>query len=346
MSTPKTWLAAIAAGERLSETEAEAAFGAIMRGEFDDAQIAGLLTGLRLRGETTDEIRGAVRAMRAAMHRVDAPDDAIDVVGTGGDLHGTLNVSTAVAFVVAGAGVPVAKHGNRAVSSITGAADVLSALGAASLDGSGSDAGRALAEDGLAFLFAPAYHPALRHAAAARRALGFRTIFNLLGPLANPAGVRRQLVGVYDPRWLGPLAETLASLGSDRAWVVHGAGGLDELGLSGPSQVTAIEDGAIRSFEVHPEQAGLPQSPLEAIRGGDAAHNAAALVALLDGAQGAYRDIVLFNAAAALMIAARAVDLREGVALAAESLDAGAAKGVLRRLRARIAAARTDPATV
>lgn len=345
MSTPKTWLAAVAGGETLSEAEAEAAFGAIMRGEFDDAQIAALLMALRLRGETTDEIRGAVRAMRAAMRRVAAPRDAVDVVGTGGDLHGTLNVSTAVAFVVAGAGVPVAKHGNRAVSSITGAADVLAALGAASLDGSDDDAERALAQDGLSFLFAPAYHPALRHAANARRALGFRTIFNLLGPLANPAGVRRQLVGVYDPRWLGPLAETLAALGSERAWVVHGAGGLDELALSGPSQVAAIEAGEVRRFEVHPEQAGLAVAPLEAVRGGDPAHNAAALVALLDGAHGAYRDIVLLNAAATLIVAGRAADLREGAGLAAESLDAGAAKGVLRRLRARVAAARADHAT-
>ena len=225
-----------------------------------------------------------------------------------------------------------------------GAADVLAALGAASLDGSDPDPARALAEDGLTFLFAPAYHPALRHAAAARRALGFRTLFNLLGPLANPAGVRRQLVGVADPHWLVPIAETLASLEAERAWVVHGDGGLDELSLSGPSQVAAIEDGAVRCFEVHPADAGLPTAPLDAILGADPASNAAALLALLDGAPGAYRDIVLFNAAASLIVAERATNLREGVGLAAESLDSGAAMGVLRRVRARVSAVQTDNA--
>jgi anthranilate phosphoribosyltransferase len=319
----KPFLARLAAGETLTDTEAEGAFDIIMSGEATPAQIGALLMAMRVRGETVPEITGAVRAMRARMTVVVAPPDAIDVCGTGGDAAGTLNVSTAVTFVVAGCDVPVAKHGNRALSSRTGGADVLTALGV------NVDVPLKRLAD---ILRAPRHHPSMRHAAGPRVELGTRTLFNLLGPLANPARVRRQFTGVFAPEWAGPMAETLGRLGSETAWIVHGQG-LDELTVAGENQVTAWQNGSLRRFTIAPEDAGLPRAPIEAIRGGDAALNAATLQALLQGATGPYRDTVLLNAAGALIVAARAGDLREGVKLAGRSIASGAALASLETLR-------------
>ena len=327
----KPILARLAQGASLSETEAETAFNVIMSGEATPAQIGALLMAMRMRGETVAEITGAVRAMRARMAVVDAPDGAMDVCGTGGDNAGTLNVSTAVTFVLAGLGVPVAKHGNRALSSRTGGADVLSALGI-NVDVPLERLPAILREAGCAFLFAPRHHPSMRHAAGPRVELGTRTIFNLLGPLANPAGVRRQMIGVFDPNWARSMAETLGRLGTERAWIVHGQG-LDELTVAGESTVVEFHDGALREFTVTPDDAGLARAPVEAIRGGDAAFNAHALRALLDGARTPYRDTVLLNAAAALIVAGRVNALRDGVSLAEEALASGAALAALARLR-------------
>lgn len=327
----KPFIARLAAGETLSEELAEAAFDVIMSGEATPAQIGGLLMAMRIRGETVAEITGAVRAMRARMTAIEAPAGAIDVCGTGGDGAGTLNVSSAVTFVVAGCGVPVAKHGNRALSSRTGGADVLTAMGVnvdAPLDALPS----ILAEAGCVFLFAPRHHPSMRHAAGPRVELGTRTIFNLLGPLANPARVKRQLTGVFAPDWTRPMAETLAALGHEAAWIVHGMG-LDELTTAGANHVTALRSGQISSFVVEPEDAGLPRAPVSAIQGGDAAFNAAALESMLRGAPGAYRDTVLLNAAAALIVAGQTDDLREGVSLARNSIASGAAFAALQTLR-------------
>ena len=336
MSGLKPVLARLARGETLTEAEAEAAFAVIMAGEASTAQIAGLLMAMRVRGETVAELTGAVRAMRARMLEVEAPPDAIDVCGTGGDGGGTLNVSTAVALVVAGLGVPVAKHGNRALSSRAGGADVLAALGV-EVELPPDRLAALLRSAGCAFLFAPVHHRALRHAAEARVELGTRTLFNLLGPLCNPARVRRQLTGVYDPAWAPAMAEALARTGSDRAWIVHGQG-LDELTVAGENQVTELRDGALRHFTLSPDAAGLPQAPVSALRGGDAAENAAALRRLLAGDAGAYRDTVLFNAAAALIVAGRVETLPDGVAQAARSIDTGLAGGVLDALRREAAA--------
>jgi anthranilate phosphoribosyltransferase len=327
----KPCLAALAAGATLSESESEAVFAAMMDGEATSAQIAASVTAMRVRGETRAELTGAVRAMRARMLGIAGPPGAVDVCGTGGDGFATLNVSTAVAFVVAACGVPVAKHGNRALSSRSGAADVLACLGIGT-DTSLVRQQALLRSPGLAFLFAPNHHPALRHAAAARAELGFRTLFNLLGPLSNPAGVTRQLTGVYDPAWLVPMAETLGALGTETAWLVHGAG-LDELSLAGPTEVVAWRGGALRRFTVTPEEAGLPAAPVEAIRGGAPAANAAALVALLQGEKSPYRDTVLLNAAAALIVADRAGVLREGTERAGAAIDSGAALNLLETMR-------------
>ena len=327
----KPVLAQLALGETLTETQAEAAFGIIMSGEATPAQIAGLLMAMRVRGETVAELAGAVRAMRARMLAVDAPPDAIDVCGTGGDNAGTLNVSTAVTFVLAGAGVPVAKHGNRALSSRTGGADVLTALGV-NVDVPTERLAGILRAANCAFLFAPRHHAALRHAAGPRVELGIRTIFNLLGPLANPANVKRQLTGVFSPAWARPMAETLSRLGSEAAWIVPGQG-LDELTVAGDNQVVALADGEITEFVVTPEDAGLARAPIQAIQGGDAETNAAAMLALLRGAGGPYRDTVLLNTAAALIVAGKANDLRAGVALAARSIDTGAAMATLDALK-------------
>jgi anthranilate phosphoribosyltransferase len=327
----KPFLARLAAGETLTDDQAEAAFDVIMSGEATPAQIGALLMAMRLRGETVAEITGAVRAMRARMTAIEAPADAVDVCGTGGDGAGTLNVSSAVTFVVAGCGVPVAKHGNRALSSRTGGADVLTALGV-NVDAPMESLGSILIEAGCVFLFAPRHHPSMRHAAGPRVELGTRTIFNLLGPLANPARVRRQLTGVFSPDWTRPMAETLAALGHEAAWIVHGMG-LDELTVAGQNQVTALQGGSIRSFVVEAEDAGLARSDIADIRGGDAAFNAAALEAVLRGTPGAYRDTVLLNAAAALIVAGQAGDLREGVSLGVRSIASGAALAALQTLR-------------
>jgi anthranilate phosphoribosyltransferase len=327
----KPVLARLAAGETLAETEAEAAFGIIMAGEATPAQIAGLVMAMRVRGETVAEMTGAVRAMLARMAAVEAPAGAMDIVGTGGDASGSLNISTATAMVVAGCGIPVAKHGNRALSSKSGAADALSALGI-NLDVPLDRLPEVIAKAGMCFLMAPRHHSALRHAAGPRVELGTRTIFNLLGPLANPARVKRQLTGAFSTQWLRPMAETLARLGTEKAWVVHGQG-LDEIALSGPTEVVELDHGSFRSFTITPEDAGLERAPPEAIKGGEPAENAAALEALLAGAPGAYRNIVLFNAAAALVVAGAAPDLKAGVAKAARAVDTGAAQLVLSRLK-------------
>ncbi len=332
----KAVLARLAAGERLAESEAEAAFGMIMAGEATPAQIAGLLMAMRVRGETVAEMTGAVRAMRARMVAIEAPPDAIDIVGTGGDAAGTLNISTAAALVVAGCGVKVAKHGNRALSSRSGAADALTALGIPVMETPLEALPAMLDQAGMCFMMAPRHHAALRHAAGPRMELGTRTIFNLLGPLANPARVRRQMTGAFAAEWLRPMAETLGRLGTERAWLVHGQG-LDELTLAGPSKVVELKSGVIREFEIAPEDAGLPRAPAEALKGGDPAENAAALLALLDGAPGPYRDCVLLNAGAALVVAGRAGNIGAGVELARRALESGAARKVLEKLRAATA---------
>ncbi len=324
-------LAKVATGDTLTEAEAEDAFGVIMAGEATPAQIAGLVMAMRVRRETVAELAGAVRAMRARMTRVVAPEGAIDVVGTGGDASGSLNISTAVTFVIAGCGVVVAKHGNRALSSKTGAADVLTALGV-NVDVPLDRLPAIMAAAGCAFMFAPRHHAALRHAAGPRVELGTRTIFNLLGPLANPASVTRQLTGVFDPSWNRAMAETLQRLGTTAAWIVHGQG-LDELSVAGPNQIAALANGEIREFVVHPEDAGLPVSPISTIMGGDAAYNAAALQAVLEGSTGGYRDTVLLNAAGALIVAGKVSSLREGVIIAAKSIDSGASLASLDALR-------------
>ncbi len=323
----KPTLARLAQGLTLSVDEAESAFGIIMAGAATPAQIAGLLMAMRVRGETVDELTGAVQAMRARMLAVHAPLGAIDVCGTGGDGFGTLNVSTAVTFVLAGLGVTVAKHGNRALSSRTGGADVLTSLGV-NVDVALDRLPAILRAAQCAFLFAPRHHAALRHAAGPRVELGTRTIFNLLGPLANPARVTRQLTGVFAPNWARPMAETLRNLGTTDAWIVHGQG-LDELTLAGESQVVALKDGAITSFTITPADAGLEPAPIAAITGGEAAENAAALLALLNGAPGAYRDTVLLNASAGLIVAGRVDGLKQGVAQAAYAIDSGQARQAL-----------------
>jgi anthranilate phosphoribosyltransferase len=333
MSDPvdfKALLAQLAAGQRLSESEAAAAFDAMMSGDTTPSQMGAFLMALRVRGETVEEITGAARTMRTKALAVEAPADAIDVVGTGGDGAGTFNVSTAAAIVVAGCGVPVAKHGNRKASSLSGAADVLEALGV-NINADMSLVRRAIREAGIGFLMAQRHHSAMRHVAPTRTEMGTRTIFNLLGPISNPAGVKRQLVGVFARDWVKPVAEVLGKLGGERAWVVHGDG-LDELTTAGTSVVAELRDGKVSTFEVTPEMAGLPRARLDELKGADPLANAARLNALLDGKPGALRDIVLLNAAAALIVAGRAKDLREGVGLAAQSIDGGAARRALDRL--------------
>lgn len=309
----------------LTRQQAEVAFTAIMEGDATPAQVGGFLMALRTRGETVAEYAAAATVMRSKCLHVRAPEGAIDIVGTGGDGKGTLNISTAAAFVVAGAGVPVAKHGNRNLSSKSGAADALTELGINVMVGP-DVVERALAIEGIGFMMAPMHHPAVRHVMPARQELGTRTIFNLLGPLTNPAAVRRQLTGAYSRAVIRPMAETLNELGSDRAWIVHGADGTDEVSITGETHVAELTDGRVGEFSIHPEDAGLPAHPLSAIIGGTPAENGRALRALLAGEPSPYRDAVLLNAAAALVIADRAAGLREGVALAAESLDSGAAR--------------------
>jgi anthranilate phosphoribosyltransferase len=321
----------VASGATLSREMAYEAFDSMMSGEVTPAQIGALLMGLRVRGETVDEITGAVTAMRAKMLTVAAPDDAIDVVGTGGDASGSFNISTCAAFIVAGAGVPVAKHGNRALSSRSGAADVLAALGV-KIDIPPETISACINTAGIGFMFAPAHHPAMKHVGPTRVELGTRTIFNLLGPLSNPAGVKRQMVGVFSRQWVEPLAHVLKNLGSDRAYVVHGSDGLDEITTSGPTAVAALEHGSVRTFEIVPESLGIVRVKPDALRGGDAAANAAALKAVLEGRKSAYRDVAVLNAAAALVVAAKAQTLADGLKLAQHAIDSGGAEGSLDRL--------------
>jgi anthranilate phosphoribosyltransferase len=327
----KPLLGKVAGGAALTRAEAEAAFHDMLSGEVTPAQVGGFLMALRVRGETVDEITGAVIAMRAKMLRVDAPAEAIDVVGTGGDGAGTYNVSTLASLIVAACGVPVAKHGNRAASSRSGASDVLTALGVR-IGLPAADVSRCIAEAGIGFMMAQTHHAAMRHVGAVRAELGTRTIFNLLGPLSNPAGARRQLLGVFAPGWMEPMADVLRNLGSARVWVVHGSDGLDELTTTGPSAVLELSDGNTRRFEVTPEQAGLARSGPEGLRGGDPAHNALALRAVLAGERNAYRDIAVLNAAAALVVADRVADLSEGARIAERALDDGAAAATLAKL--------------
>jgi anthranilate phosphoribosyltransferase len=326
----KTLLAKVATGARLSETEAAAAFDAMMSGDATPSQMGAFLMALRVRGETVEEITGAARTMRAKALAVEAPADAIDMVGTGGDGYGTFNITSAAALVVAGCGVTVAKHGNRKASSLTGAADVLEALGV-NINCDLSLVRRAILEAGIGFLMAQRHHSAMRHVAPTRGELGTRTIFNLLGPISNPAGVKRQLVGVFAREWVKPIAEVLGKLGSERAWVVHGDG-LDEITTTGTTEVAELNAGKVTMIIVTPEDAGLKRADHGEIKGGDPATNAARLVATLDGRAGPLRDIVLLNAAGGLIVAGRARDLRDGVAQAAKSIDGGNAKRVLERL--------------
>jgi anthranilate phosphoribosyltransferase len=331
MDDLKSIIGKVATGATLSREESASTFDAVMSGEATPSQMGGLLMALRVRGETVDEITGAVSAMRAKMLRVTAPPDAIDIVGTGGDGSGSVNVSTCASFIVAGAGVPVAKHGNRALSSRSGAADVLAALGV-KIDLKPEDVSRCVKEAGIGFMFAPAHHPAMKNVGPTRVELATRTIFNLLGPLSNPAGVIRQMVGVFSRQWVEPLAQVLKNLGSDSVWVVHGSDGLDEITLTGPTFVAALENGAVRTFEVTPEEAGLGRVGGEALKGGDADANAVALRSVLDGKASAYRDVALLNAAAALIVAGKAKSLSDGVAIGKQSLDSGAAAARLKHL--------------
>ena len=327
----KPFLAKVATGASLNAQEAQEAFDAMLSGEVTPAQMGGFLMALRVRGESVDEITGAVTAMRAKMVRVSAPANAIDIVGTGGDGAGTYNVSTLAAIIVAACGVPVAKHGNRAASSRSGASDVLSALGVR-IGLPADEVSACINEAGVGFMMAQTHHAAMRHVGPARVELGTRTIFNLLGPLSNPAGVKAQMLGVFSRDWLEPLAKTLQSLGSQHVWLVHGSDGLDEITTTGPTSVVSLENGAIRSFEISPEDAGLPRARLDDLRGGDPAHNAKALHAVLDGTKNAYRDIAVINAAAGLIVAGRCKDLREGAHLAAQAIDNGAARTTLAKL--------------
>jgi anthranilate phosphoribosyltransferase len=325
-------LIGIAAMRPLTRAEAEAAFGALFDGEGTPAQMGGFLMALRTRGETVDEYAAAATVMRAKCNAVRAPEGAMDIVGTGGDGKGTLNISTATAFVVAGAGVVVAKHGNRNLSSKSGAADALTEMGLNVMVGV-EVVERCLRDAGIGFMMAPMHHPAIRHVMPVRAELGTRTIFNILGPLTNPAGVKRQLTGAFSAALIRPMADTLLALGTERAWLVHGGDGTDEISIAAPTKVAAVEAGRVREFEVRPEDAGLPVHPFEAIMGGTPAENATAFRALLDGAPGAYRDAVLLNAAAALIVADRAGTLTDGVALARSAIDSGAARAKVEALR-------------
>jgi anthranilate phosphoribosyltransferase len=329
---------AAAADRPLTRDEAEAVFGILFEGEATPAQMGGLLMALRTRGETVDEYAGAAAVMRAKCNPVTAPDGAMDIVGTGGDGKGTLNISTATAFVVAGAGVTVAKHGNRNLSSKSGAADALGQMGVNVMVGA-DVVERALNEAGVAFMMAPMHHPAIKHVMPVRTELGTRTIFNILGPLTNPAGVKRQLTGAFSRDLIQPMAETLGALGSERAWLVHGSDGTDELTITGVSWIAALEeDGQVREVELHPEDAGLPVHPFEAILGGTPEENGVAFRALLNGEASAYRDAVLLNAAAAIVIAGKSDDLKEAVEMARASIDSGRALKAVETL-ARITSA-------
>ena len=326
----KPYIGKAAAGA-LTRAEAAEAFDLLLSGQATPSQIGGFLMALRVRGETPEEIAGAVTAMRSKMLPVEAPDDAIDIVGTGGDASGSYNVSTAASLIVAGAGVKVAKHGNRALSSKSGAADVLTALGV-NIELPPEKIARCIAEASVGFMFAPAHHGAMRHVGPTRVELGTRTVFNLLGPLSNPAGVKRQLLGVYARNWLQPMVEVLKSLGSLRVIAVHGSDGLDEITTTGPTEIISLENGTISHAIITPEEIGLRVAQPEDLKGGDAAHNAIALRAVLEGEKTPYRDIAILNAAAALVVSGKAVSLQQGAALATESIDKGKALATLNRL--------------
>ncbi|RED53279.1 anthranilate phosphoribosyltransferase [Aestuariispira insulae] len=327
----KPLLAKVGAGQPLSLEEATRAFDIIMSGDATPSQMGAFLMALKVRGETVEEIIGAVKIMREKALIIEAPHGAMDIVGTGGDMAHTYNISTATALVVAGCGVPVAKHGNRAASSKSGTADALSALGL-DLETDMENVKRALQEANIGFLMAQRHHGAMRNVGPTRVELGVPTIFNMLGPLSNPALVKHYMIGTYRPDSLEMMAQTLSELGAERAWVVHGADGLDELSTTGVSKVVELKDGALHSFEVSPEEVGLPVVTLEDLRGGTPEENAQAIRDLLNGKEGPYRDVVLFNAAAALIVAGRAADLKEGVSLARDAIDQGNAKSTLDKL--------------
>ena len=339
MSTPahgdladmKAILAKVATGAALSEAESSLAFDIIMSGNATPSQMGGFLMALRVRGETVDEITGAARVMRAKAIPIEAPAGTIDTCGTGGDGSGTYNISTAAAIVVAACGVPVAKHGNRAMSSKSGAADVLGALGV-NLDCDMGLVRKALWDAHIGFLMAPRHHLAMRNVGPTRVELGTRTIFNLLGPLSNPAGAKRQVLGVFAKQWVEPLAHVLKRLGSEAAWIVHGSDGLDEITTTGATTVAQLKNGEITVFEIEPEDAGIFRARPDDLKGGDAHVNAGAIHALFNGVHGAYRDIVLLNAAAALVVAGKAGDLKEGVEQARHAIDGGGARAALQRL--------------
>lgn len=317
----------------LSRAQAKQAFEHLFEGNATDAQIGGLLMALRARGEAVSEYAAAAEVMRSKCMTVSAPEGAMDIVGTGGDGMGTLNISTATAFVVAGAGVTVAKHGNRNLSSKSGAADALGVMGVnVMVDASVVE--RAIKEVGIGFMMAPMHHPAIKHVMPTRQELGCKTIFNILGPLTNPAGVKRQLTGAFAPDLIFPMAETLKELGSEKVWIVHGSDGTDEIAISGTTAVAALENGEITAKEIHPEDAGLPVHPFSEILGGTPQENGAAFASLLDGEESAYRDAVLLNSAAALVVADKAANLTEGAAIAAQSIDSGNAKDKLTKLAA------------
>ncbi len=327
----KPLIGRVAGGERLSRPDTREAIDIMMSGEATSAQIAAFLMALRVRGETIDEITGAAEGMRAKALPIRAPAGAMDVVGTGGDQSSSYNVSTATALVVAGCGVPVAKHGNRAMSSKCGSADVLAALGVA-IECDPALVQRSLDEAGVCFMLAPKHHAAMKHVGPTRVEMGTRTIFNLLGPLSNPAGVKRYLLGVFSAQWVEPLAHVLGQLGAERAWVVHGSDGLDEITITGPTKVAELRDGKVRTFEIAPSHAGLSAGKAEGIKGADAATNARAVRGVLAGEPSTFRDIVLLNAAAALIVAGKAEDLQQGAALAAKSIDGGKAKAALDKM--------------
>jgi anthranilate phosphoribosyltransferase len=330
MAEFKSFVQKVATGSTLSRSEANEAFDSMLSGGATPAQLGAFLMALRVRGETVDEISGAVASLRGKVIPVSAPDGAMDIVGTGGDASGSYNVSTATAIVVAGCGVKVAKHGNRGMSSKSGTADTLAALGV-KLDVSPEIISRCIDQAGIGFMFAQGHHPAMKHVGPFRVELGTQTIFNLMGPLSNPAGVKNQLLGVFSPKWVEPLAHVLKELGSENVWVVHGDG-LDEITLAGTTKVAALKNGVVTTFEIAPEDAGLSRCDPQALKGGDAQHNAAALRAVLEGVPSAYADITKFNAAAALIIAGRVANLKDGVALAAQSIHSGAAKKALEKL--------------
>jgi anthranilate phosphoribosyltransferase len=331
MSELKPLIAKVADGKPLTRAEARTAFTVMMSGDATPSQIAGLLMALRVRGETVDEITGAVETMRERMTAVKAPADAVDIVGTGGDATGSYNISTCAAFVAAGAGLPVAKHGNRALSSKSGAADVLMALGI-NIDIPPDRIADSINAAGVGFMFAPAHHSSMKYVGPTRVELGTRTIFNLLGPLANPAGVRRQVTGVFSKAWVEPLAHVLNNLGSDAAWVYHGEGGIDEITPCGTTWVSVLKDGAVKPLEITPETVGLKRAAMAELRGGDAAENAKALRAVLEAKPSAFRDAAVMTAGAALLVAGRETDYAKAVRRAEKSVDEGKALAALDRL--------------